>query len=84
VSVLNEHLDQVAVDSGVILDMAKVTFFGSAGLASLLMVIQRGVDIYLVGSQQVVRTVKLCGIDDQVKLFRSVADATESAVLMSS
>lgn len=79
--VLNEHLDQVAGDLGVIvLDMANVTFFGSAGLASLLVVIQRGFDIYLVGSRQVVRTVELCGIDDRVKLFRSVEDATESAV----
>ncbi|MCS7475416.1 STAS domain-containing protein [Umezawaea endophytica] len=73
---LDRSLGEVDADSGVVvLDMAAVTFFDSAGLASFLGLIHRGVEFHLVGSRQVVRTVSLAGIDRHVTLVDSVADA---------
>ncbi|WNV85241.1 STAS domain-containing protein [Umezawaea sp. Da 62-37] len=74
---LEDHLDHVDTDRGVmVLDLTGVTFCDSVGLASLLDVNRRGIDLRVVGSRQVARTVTLAGMDSEVPLFGSVSDAT--------
>jgi len=74
---LEDHLDRLDAHRDVlVLDLTGVTFCDSVGLASLVDATRRAVDLRVVGSRQVARTVALAGMESEVPLFDSVPDAT--------
>jgi anti-sigma B factor antagonist len=73
---LSEALDAVDETSGVVvLDLTGVPFFDSVGLACLLEARQRGVDLRVAGSPQVIRTMTLTDAHRAVPVAGSVAGA---------
>jgi anti-sigma B factor antagonist len=58
-----------------VLDLSRVTFFGSAGVARLVAVQNRGVDLRLVCSPAVTRVLELTGVVDMFRFHDSVSDA---------
>ncbi len=74
---LEEHLVRVGGDhDAVVLDLTGVTFVDSVALASLSAAADRVVDLRVVGSRQVARMIALAGMDSEIALHDSVADAT--------
>ncbi|HEX6340156.1 STAS domain-containing protein [Umezawaea sp.] len=74
--VLAHHLDDAVVDPCVlVIDLRAVPFCDSVGLASFIAVVKRGADLRVVGSPQVVRLMRLTGMDRHVVLAASVEDA---------
>jgi anti-sigma B factor antagonist len=79
--VLEQELDRVLTGKDVlVLDLTGVTFCDSVGLASVLEAKRRGVDLRVVGSRQVRRTIALTGMDTAIPLCGSVAEATRLLV----
>ncbi|WNV92171.1 STAS domain-containing protein [Umezawaea sp. Da 62-37] len=74
---LEHELDHVDIGKGLlVLDLTGVTFCDSVGLASVLEAERPGVDLRVVGSRQVRKTVALTGMDAVIHLFGSVPEAT--------
>lgn len=73
---LSKRLDEVDETSGVVvLDLTAVPFFDSVALACLLEASHRGVDLRVVGSPQVIRTMTLTEAHRAVPVAESVAEA---------
>ena len=73
---LEHELDRVDTDKGVlVLDLTGVTFCDSVGLASVVKALRRGVDLRVIGSRQVRRTVSLTGMDAVIPVSSSVPEA---------
>jgi anti-anti-sigma factor len=71
---LRDHVDHVA-ERVLVLDLTGVTFCDSVGLASVLEPLHRGVDVRVIASSQVARTIALAGADSEIPLFESAPDA---------
>lgn len=77
---LDRHLDQFdATSDAVVIDMSGVTFCDSAGVASLIRLVVRGIVVRVVGSPRVLRTIELAGVGDLLTIVGSVDDATGAA-----
>ena len=73
---LERFLGRATADQGAfVLDLTGVTFCDSVGLATVVEAIRGDVDLRVVGSRQVTRTVTLTGMDSTVCLFGSVPEA---------
>ncbi len=71
---LQDYVDHVD-ERVLVLDLTGVTFCDSVGLACVLQATRRGIDVRVVGSRQVTRTISLTGADSEIPLFDSVSDA---------
>lgn len=82
---VTEALEETLGDGrAVVVDLTGVTFRDSAGLAALVRVTERGEDsgeplrLVVDHTRPVVRPIQITGLEQQLALYESVADATSA------